>query len=319
MKKLLSVILALLMLAPAFASCAETAENSESVSDTIAPSADPAVAETIPEETEITRQNYPDTLPDNLNFDGATVTIHSRGDDETYYEVWSEEMKGEVVNDAIFERNAMVCERLNVEIEAYKGEYWYEYNNAVASIRSSIMASDGAYDAVAGWSARIPALSLEGLLLDLNDMKYLDLEQPWWNQSAVEEMQIAGHLHFVTGHIAKTMLSAMGIFVFNQKVAADFNIENLYDVVREYRWTMDYVYELTSGIYADLDGNGLKNDADMYGFTSSAVNDADGFMQGCRVSMVSRDEEGFPVLDVDTEHLSAVVEKVYNLMWDNPG
>ncbi len=320
MKKHLSLFLALLMLAQAFVSCAESQETTDTAEDTfIETAADPSAEETLPEETEISRENIPDTLPDGLNFNGATVTIHSRGDDETYYEVWSEGMTGESVNDAIFERNAMVSERLNVEIAAYKGEVWYEYNNAVAAIRASIMASDGAYDAVAGWSARIPALSLEGLLLDLNEMQYLDLAQPWWNQSAVEELQLAGHLYFVTGHIAKTMLSAMGIYVFNQKVAADYNIEDLYEVVREHRWTVDYVYELSSGIYADLDGNGEKNAADMYGLTSSAVNDADGYMQGFRVSMISRDEDGYPVLDVDTERLASVVESVYRLMWDNPG
>jgi hypothetical protein len=320
MKKHLSLLLALLMLTQTFVSCADSNESADTEEDAvIETAATPSAEETVPEETEISRAEYPDTLPDGLDFNGATVTIHSRGDDEPYYEIWSERMTGEVVNDAIFERNAMVSERLNVEIEAYKGEAWDKYNNAVAAIRSSVMASDGAYDAVAGWSARIPALSLEGLLLDLNDMEYLDFGQPWWNQSAVEELQIAGHMHFVTGHIAKTMLSSMGVYIFNQKVAADYNIENLYDVVREHRWTSDYVYELSSGIYTDLDGNGEKNAADMYGLATSAVNEADGYMQGFRVSMVSRDEEGLPVLDVDTERLASVVESVYKLMWDNPG
>ena len=30
-----------------------------------------------------------------------------------------------------------------------------------------------------------------------------------------------------------------------------------YEVVRDGRWTVDYVYDLTSGIYSDLDGNGV--------------------------------------------------------------
>ena len=111
----------------------------------------------------------------------------------------------------------------------------------------------------------------------------------------------------------------MCIYVFNQKVAADYAVENLYDVVKEHRWTIDYINELSSGIYADLDGDGQKNAADMYGLTTSSMNDADGYMQGFHVSMVSRDEAGLPVLDVDTERFTTIVEKVYNLMWDNPG
>lgn len=57
----------------------------------------------------------------------------------------------------------------------------------------------------------------------------------------------------------------------------------------------------------------------MYGLLSSSVNDADGYMQGSLVSMISRDDNGLPVLDVDMEHMTTLVEKVYELMWNNPG
>ena len=317
-KKFLALFLALLMCAPAFVSCAET-EETAAEDGTPSVSADSVTEEALPEETEISRENMPDTLPDDLDFGGETVTIHSRGDDESIYEVCVEEMTGEVVNDAVYERNEMVSERLNVKIAGYAGEKWDAYNNAIASLRASIMSADGAYDAIAGWSARIPSLSLEGLLLDLNEMPYLNLEQPWWNQSAVDELQIAGHLYFVTGNIAKTMLSAMCIYVFNQKVADDFDVENLYDVVNEHRWTIDYINNLITNVYVDMDGDGQMGTADLYGLTSSSVNDADGYMQGFRVSMISRDEAGLPVLDVDTERFTTIVEKVYTLMWDNPG
>ena len=248
MKKILSLMLVLLMCAPAFLSCAET-EETAAEDGTPSVSADSAAEEALPEETEISRENIPDNLPDDLDFGGETVTIHSRGDDQAYLEIGVEEMTGEPVNDAVYERNAMVAERLNVEFVPVRAEGWEAYNNAIASLRASIMAADGAYDIIAGWSARIPALSLEGLLLDVLPLPYLDLEQPWWNQSAVEELEIANKLYFVTGNIAKTMTSAMFVFAFNQKLASDYELENLYDVVKENRWTIDYVYELSSAAY----------------------------------------------------------------------
>ncbi|MBQ4590683.1 MAG: extracellular solute-binding protein [Clostridia bacterium] len=318
MKKLLSLLLALMMCAPAFLSCAET-EETASQDPTSAVSAEQSSGETAPEETEVSRENIPDTLPDDLDFGGETVTFHLRGDDEAYQEVGVEEMTGEPVNDAIYERNEMISERLNVNLVAFQAEKWDQYNNAIASLRSSIMAADGAYDVIGGWSARIPSLSLEGLLRDLNELPYLDFDQPWWSQSAVEELQIAGKLHFITGDLSKTMLSAMCIFVFNQKVATDYDIENLYDVVREKRWTVDYVHSLVSDIYVDANGNGTVDTADIFGLTTSSVNDADGFMQGYHVSLISRDENGLPVLDVDTDRMTTVVEKTYELYWNNPG
>ena len=317
MKKQLSLLLALLMLAPAIVSCAET-EDTASPDAAPEVSADAGTEETAPEETEISRANMPDNLPE-LDFNGETVTIHSRGDDQAYLEIGVEEMTGEPVNDAVYERNAMVAERLNVEFEPIRAEGWEAYNNAIASLRASIMSADGAYDIIAGWSARIPSLSLEGLLLDVLPLPYLDLEQPWWNQSAVEELEIANKLYFVTGNIAKTMTSAMFVFAFNQKLATDYELENLYDVVKENRWTIDYVYELSSAAYIDTDGDGTASPADNYGLITSCINDADSFLQGCQVSMISRDENGLPFLDVDEERMTTIVEKVYNLFWNNPG
>ena len=316
MKKLLSLLLALIMCAPAFVSCAETEETASQ--DSTAPSAVEGVEETVAEETEVSRENIPDNLPE-LDFNGETVTIHSRGDDQAYLEIGVEEMTGEPVNDAVYERNEMVSERLNVQLSPIRAEGWETYNNAIASLRASIMAADGAYDIIAGWSARIPSLSLEGLMLDLLTLPHLDLVQPWWNQSSVEELEIANKLYFVTGNIAKTMTSAMFVFAFNQKLATDYELENLYDVVKENRWTIDYVYKLSSEAYIDTDGDGTASVTDSYGLITSTVNDADSFLQGCQVSMVSRDEDGFPVLDVDEERMTTIVEKVYNLMWNNPG
>ena len=317
MKKYLSLLLAVLMLTPAFTACAESADDTSSAG-TPDVSAEQTAEEAVPEETEITRENYPDTLSDDLDFGGETVTIHSRGDDQAYLEIGVEEMTGEPVNDAVYERNEMVSERLNIVLEPIRAEGWETYNNAIASLRASIMAADGAYDIVAGWSARIPSLSLEGLLLDVNELPHLNLTQPWWNASAVEELQIANKLYFVTGNIAKTMTSAMFVFAFNQKLATDYEVENLYDVVKEKRWTIDYVYDLSSALYMDTDGDGAATVTDSYGLITSTINDADSFLQGFRVSMVSRDENGLPVLDVDEERMTAIVDKVYNLMWNNP-
>ncbi|MBR4895316.1 MAG: hypothetical protein IKZ41_02735 [Clostridia bacterium] len=315
MKKLISLLLALLLTAGAFLSCSEKKEESTEMQNS--PSLDAATDAPEEAETEIARANIPDNLPE-LDFGGADVIIHSRGDDSPT-EVVSEEMTGEAVNDAIYERNALIGQRLNVKIDVYVGEGWERYDASVNAIRSSIMASDGAFDIIAGWSARIPALSLEGLFLNLNEMQYLDFGAMWWNQSVVTDLQVGGQLHFLTGDIARSMLSAMYAYAFNQRVAEDNQVEDLYAVVKEHRWTLDYVYNLTSQIYSDLNGNGTPDDEDYYGLVTNCGNDADAYMQAALVSMLSRDEEGYPVLDVDEERLASLVQKVFHLLWENPG
>ena len=319
MKKTVSLILCFLMIAGLFVSCSESGTNADPSAQTQdASPADGGTAEDTPAETEYDRAHVPDNLPA-LDFGGETVVIHSRGDSESVNEVVSEELTGEAVADSVYERNEMVSDRLNVKIECFAGDGWENYNSTVSALRSSIMSADGAYDIIAGWSARIPALSLEGLFLDYNKLPYIDFGQPWWNDSVTSELQIGNKLYFITGDIARTMLSAMCVYAFNQKVAVDEQIENLYDVVNEHRWTIDYVYDLTSKIHADSDGNGKADQTDYWGLVTSSVNDADGYMQGSLVSMVDRDEEGYPVLSVDEEFMAELVTKVYRLMWENEG
>lgn len=278
-----------------------------------------AGADTVQEETEITRENTPDNLPADLRFSGETVVFHVRGDDNCIKEFQTEELTGEAINDARYHRNIAVSERLNVKLDVAIGDGWEKYNNTVSAIRASIQAADGAYDVIAGWSARIPSLSLEGLFLDAQTIPYLDLEMPWWNQSCRTELKIGNRLFFVTGDITQSVIDPMFVYVFNQKVAADHGIEDPYTVVNEGRWTLDYVRQQTSDLGTDLNGDGKMDENDFWGLATFQVNGMDNYMQSARVSLMKRDAEGMPVLDVDMERMTTLIEKVYALCFENPG
>ena len=228
MKKTLAYLLALLICMPALSACGSgTPTDTSDTTD-----AETSVGETAETETEYSRANHPDTLPE-LDFQGADMTFHVRGETDNQKEIYMEDMTGDPVYDAVYERNQMVEERLNTSINIVVGGAWDQYDQTIGEIRASIAASDGAYDAISGWSARIPVLSLEGLFMDLNTIPYMDLDQPWWNRSVTEELQIAGKLHFATGDIVISHLKPMSVYAFNQKIAADSGVENLYTVVKE--------------------------------------------------------------------------------------
>ena len=182
--------------------------------------------------------------------------FHVRGDDGCIKEFKTEELTGEIINDARYHRNIAVSDRLNVHLDVAIGDGWEKYNNTVSAIRASIQAADGSYDVIAGWSARIPGLSLEGLFLDAQTIPYLELQMPWWNQSCRTELKIGNRLFFVTGDITQSMIDPMFVYVFNQRVADDLAIEDPYTVVNEGRWTLDYVRKQTGDITNDLNGDG---------------------------------------------------------------
>ena len=149
----------------------------------------PAVTDTASNGTETEAQTEPlwlDSLPQDLDLGGETVIIRCRGNDGNILEIAPENEIGDVLNDAVFSRNRDVEERLNVDIVLSPGEGWESYSKEITTLRASVAAGDNAWQIIAGWANSLPTLSLENCFYDLTDMQYLDLKQPWWNQSAVE-------------------------------------------------------------------------------------------------------------------------------------
>ena len=121
-RRILSLLLAALMLAGAV-SCSgggngltdDPAGKPEVTSD----AGIPAVTADDPEEPQGNgRSEVKDSLPDDLDFGGATLHFYTRGGDrDTLMEFEAEELNGEVVNDAVYARNLAAQERLNISLD----------------------------------------------------------------------------------------------------------------------------------------------------------------------------------------------------------
>ena len=105
--RILAAFLAALMLTGTLASCAETAETPVQTEVSTV-----GGTEAVETETEFT-----DELPDDLDYNQDEIVILSR-----YREGWTSgeiavpELTGEEVNDAVYERNRTVEDRLNVKL-----------------------------------------------------------------------------------------------------------------------------------------------------------------------------------------------------------
>jgi len=209
MKKSISLFLALLIaLSGTLAGCSEGTESSDTQ-----PGSEGAAAE-----TEITAEEgvlTKDDLPEDLDFNGETITIHIRNGDNgnpqgnCVMEMTVEELTGDLLNDAIFNRNLAVNERLNVVINPYVSYDWTGYGNSLAEIRASVNANEDTYDIIAGWgSGNITSLALEGCFLPLDGVPYIDPEKPWWNQALINTTPLGGQTFFITGEA--NMLTSLG-------------------------------------------------------------------------------------------------------------
>lgn len=314
MKKIFSMILAALLLSSAFVSCSEP-ENSGG-DDT----ADAAVTadETAPEEAE-TDSNV--RLWEGKTFDGYTMHILGRQDAAFAIDFEAEELTGEIVNDAVYNRNIKAEDELDITLEYVP--HIGDYSQFLQDVNNSVIAADGAYDLVSVYAYYGVSLALDNVLYNLHAVPNLTLGNSWFNQSFIEEMTLFDQLNFVVGDLTLTATDRMFMTFFNKDLAQDYIPGiNLYDRVYEGGWTMDYMKELTSGIYTDENGNGERDQADIYGLvfdgnTSSIP--ADGLMAALRIHVTTKNTDGIPEITVYNDHVQSAYEKLVALTHDNPG
>jgi len=305
MKKILSLALAVVLLT--FLSCG-TVEN-ETVKETS--------VNNIAEENEIIE--IKDSIPDDLNFNGATLTILCRTSPAYAVgqnEFVADEETGDNFNDAVYRRNTIVEDRLNIKLNTV----YDTYDKVPAMIRTSVAAGDHTYDLVAGFAANTPPLAAEGYFMNLFDVQYIDFARPWWNQNIINESTVGGKLNFIVGDANISVFGyCMSLFV-NKKLMAEYDLPYIYDVIFENKWTLDYMNGYIKDIYKDLNGDGVADDNDLYGFIipnhSAHMNP---FMEAGGMQVTKIGSEGNPYFAMDTERMSGLVNKVYDILYNNNG
>ena len=312
-KRLLSLLLAAIMLASV--ACSDTTSDDPAAAD--ASASDAPAAEAV--ETEAETEFLPDNLPSDLDFGAASV--HTFGWEEVAItEFFTEELNGDVVNDAVFLRNQTVEERLNVVLEYTLAPGNNANHQAWAnSVINTTMAGDGAYDIVAGYSMAGTLLAYNRVLHDLTDLPYLDFDMPWWPESLMDEAVCGGKLYFCSGDISTNMISMLFAMYFNKTVADNHGLGSMYDLVYEGTWTLDKMIELASLCYVDANGDGTRDPMDHFGFITQPVYN-DPFFFGSGLSTTAVGDDGLPIIspEFSGEKTQALLTKMVE-MYQQPG
>lgn len=256
-----------------------------------------------------------DDLPDDLDFGGRTIMIMGWNHYEDV-EFYAEEQTGDIVNDAYFDRNLAVEDRLNVKLEFFLANARYDGDNSFVSyLQSSVLSGSGEYDIVAAHSHRMGNSASQGLLLNLNDVDYLNFDMPWWRQSLREATTIGGVCYFATGDISVSSLSRMQGIFFNNQLIDEFGLESPYDLVLSGDWTIDKMGEMSVGVYSDLNDNDKKDEGDRFGFCTDSVQlQAVYYTSGLRA--IVHDESGKLMLSPNavSDRSVGIIDKLCNLL-----
>ena len=232
-KKILYFMLALCFSILAFASCGEkTKEDGDAANQGQTDEESPGENE--PGET--IDPGFSDELPE-LNFGGKTFTFLVDSDPafRHLYDVNVEAEIGEIVNDTIYKRNRTVEERLGIIIEDAKDSN----ANAQKTITNQVAAGDTTYTGVWLLVDRFFSASLAGPFANLHTVPNLNLDKKYWDPNAVSDMTISGKLYGMTGDITTATHMFTHLLLYNKSLGTDYGFPNLYNLVREGKWTFD--------------------------------------------------------------------------------
>ncbi len=303
-----ALMLAALMLAQTMTACGstETPANDQPI-DT--------GAETTAAVTEVNTENleYVRTLLPEQDYGGHTFTVVDRevGNEWRTIDVYAEAENGDVINDAVFQRNLTVEEALNVKIAEFKLDPY----DIGPHIRKTVSAGDESYDTFTESVTTLAGLALENYLLDWTQIAPVQLNQPWWDPMMTSDCSINGKVFFNTGDISIMDNYGTWCMLFNKDMVNNYDLGDIYAMVEDGTWTIDVMYNMAKTAAADLDGNGQMDDGDQWGFVTESYN-MFGLWASTGEKIAGKNSDDMPYLTMYNERSADAAEKIRALQAD---
>ena len=323
-KRILAILLLAALLLPA---CTKSG-------DTDPPTTSGAEETTVPEETTDPnlRANHMDKLPAELNFGGKTVRTFFRGEasylDGTRGSYWlindicGSDNIGDPVSDAVWVRNKTVEERLGVKLE-WEASGGGSLANDRTIIKNTVMSAADDFSCLLATGNTTTGVGLNPYMRDMATIPYIDYESPWWWEFANEALSVDGKTRqFIVGDMLLTDITQTGAMYFNKEIYRDRygDPDEMYRLTVNGKLTHDKIYELVAGAYKDLNGDGVRDDGDIYGlfWSTGKHEELSHWFVGCDLDMYER-TDGKLTITMNNDRTVAAVESLYRLMNENSG
>ena len=255
-------------------------------------------------EEETTTANYLEQLPAE-DFDAAEIRIVAYHTPD-WANFWMEEVTGDVINDAVRQRDIIIEDHYNVKFVNIIADG----GNINGMITKAVSSEDDAYDVgMTMMSAGVNTLAPGGYLYNLSDVPHLTLDSEWWNKSIHDNMSIDGVQYFTTGPFSRIYFMTPIAMMFNRQMITDYNLDNPYDLVREEKWTLEKMFSMMTGIEQDLNNDGKMDKNDKYGYCFDGTV-VQAMYVGSGINAISVDGDGEYSLNVANSQTVDFVNKV---------
>lgn len=235
-----------------------------------------------------------DDLPEkaNLNRDIAIYTWQ----DQKAWEWYDDEANAptQLVDKVLFARQANIEERFNVKlVRDYASGAWDARNDFIKALANHVLYNDHAYDLVGQYTPAAGIGTMQGLYQNLMQVENLDFSKPWWPSKLLDSGRVGEKLYFASGDITPTLIRNVHCMFVNTDLYEQYNLadevdgRSIFDVVRDYDWTMETMKKLA------LDQ--VDPSVGIYGLAIDNNAACDSFLYGGGFTMVKNNESNIPV------------------------
>ena len=319
-KKILSALLAALLLSTSFTACSEskTETNTDAPTSSEVVSAEPAAEEIAEEELSDLelRQRISDDLPE-MKWDGADFRVYTSNATWADYEgeIIAEELTGDACNDAVYNRNIKIEERFDIKMSVSSDSTPWNMPQTLAHAGTDDYHLVAFYD----YQANVP-ISAKALL-NWTEAPYQDLDKPWHNKLANDGATINNRLYAICSDLSYTSMTFTHTIFANLDLLNQYGHmrEDLYNLVLEGKWTIDQFISMIGEMYQDTNGNGKSDTADLYGFGYSVWNPADVWFTAFGGQITTINESGKLDVTFMSEKTVSMLEKLFSFHFNFPG
>ncbi len=305
-QKLLPLALAVTLLASSVISCSDA--NAGTVEGNTADVTAPATEAVTEDPKQAAKADYFASLP---ALSGTTKEIRFVSDTG---DIAVEAEDGEKLNDAIYRRNVEIEDRFGISIVHTEYD---DRNTMNADVRNSVNAGDAVIDVVSAFTNDIESLFTAGYLVNLKDIPNIKWDEPWWDSANNANISVGGYQFCAISELCHNGNYVMAMLVMNKELAANYDIDIPYQMVRDGKWTYDALYEIAKQVPLDSNGDGKMDVNDDIVAVTGEANNLIGIILSCGIDYFVKDADDYPVFVLNSEENASKYEKLFNIFTDH--
>lgn len=306
MKRKLIVCLSALLVCLSFVSCGDDDEKPKNT-DT-SQSEEVTVPTAAKEELEV---------PLTADYNQYEFKVLTSGSGGNYNDFMYEEEPALALDKAQYKRKLTVESNYNIQITETAISSGNTSGSGKGFMELSLAANSGdfIYDLALIGGYDVSTAAYNGYLYDMNSVPGIDLTKSWWDQNAVESLSVKDIVFFTAGELSQSRADAAFCIMFNKKIAADYSIENPYDMVKNKTWTIENFAELCKTVTEDLNQDDSMDENDRYGLL--VLNDSLlGMVNAAGERCAVVNDSGEIELTLYTERTLSAIEQYLNIAYN---